>query len=940
MSSADLDILLVQLQDGRPAVRIKAARALAKSPDKFARKSLLKALKDQNAEVRYWSVVALQSLLDNTVLQEFLNLFSDSSRLVRLEVVRIVGRSGAALGFQPLVDMLGDPDADVRSLASLYLSRYKENLYPRILEELTSSNWNKKHQVYHTMMLTGSRGHAAITQALRKKGLHREVIFWLLKLVGDLRLRTELDTIQKLMADSEDEDILRAGLEAIGKLGMPESVPTLIPWLHHPSERVRDMAIQALTDLGEHALSHLLSRLEDDSRIIRFGSAKTLSQIGDLSIAPLLEKFHERDREGRFWILNALRRMKAPVARSIFLTLSSEEEGDIQILSIQALSDFSQDEEVLLALMGLLEHEQWKIRNEAARSIVKLKPEPQVLMEKLNTGTSNQRYWVIQIMQGMQDPRFYPALVSVFDDPDWVLRTAASDAIRQMNWHQKDLVIEILTGKDENRIFWMTRSLRGERDRSYLDSLIRCLSCRQSGIVENVQAILKDMGTLAQSRLLQVFRERWPRSVYQVTANVLSSDPDRAREAVLELLRGDNREEHYWASQIAAKVGEELCEAFIPLLESTDWKVRSNAVQALGSIGSPRAVPSLAEVLQDEYTSIRRQVVEAFGKIGDKKALAWVLPLIESEDLELKLLALETLGKLGGAEVYPSIVAALMEDNWLLQSQALRAIGRIGDVSLVSDLLRFSANGLEDLLEDFVKACIAIGDPRLGTVLRQELAKTRDLALMELIIQALGRCGDASDLPLLIQYLKEDQWSLRRSASDALGSLRLQDAIPALKEALVSADSVLRVHIRDAMRKILGEEVWQKLLRDHVEASRTEQAETLFRKASECLSKRDFKSALKNINQAIALSQKIKYVTLKARAHAELKEYPKAEKAFHEILRHRPDDIKTLCNLALLYFVQGESSQAEQIFAKLQTREELPEDVTALIIRTRQKMKT
>ena len=144
MSDYDLDILLVQLQDGREEVRVEAIKKFIQQPSKLAKKQLIRRLKDQSSDVRYWTVCALEALDDPSTLKDVKDLLHDSSRLVRMAVVRYIGKKPSKTEFAPLLDMLGDPDDDVRSLASNCLARYPEKVVPRILDDLNSSRWLKK----------------------------------------------------------------------------------------------------------------------------------------------------------------------------------------------------------------------------------------------------------------------------------------------------------------------------------------------------------------------------------------------------------------------------------------------------------------------------------------------------------------------------------------------------------------------------------------------------------------------------------------------------------------------------------------------------------------------------------------------------------------------------------------------------------------------------
>ena len=218
----------------------------------------------------------------------------------------------------------------------------------------------------------GSKAHESISKALEIDQISKEKLYWLVQLVGEFRLRQHFDRLRQILLESQDEEILLGVVNTFAKLGMSESIPLLANYLDHSSEKIREASIEALSAQGEYAVSFLLERLDDDSRVMRVSSIESLAKIGDVSIAPLLENFYQKDKEGRFWILNALRRLNADVARSIFLSLCKDEDVDIQLLSISALSEFDSSEESLEILLELLDHDLWRIRNESARTLSRL----------------------------------------------------------------------------------------------------------------------------------------------------------------------------------------------------------------------------------------------------------------------------------------------------------------------------------------------------------------------------------------------------------------------------------------------------------------------------------------------------------------------------------------------------------------------------------------
>ncbi len=943
--AADLDVLLVQLQDGRPEVRIKAARALAEDPDPFARKSILQALKDRNPEVRYWAVCGLARMLDSQTQQELLQLMQDASRLVRLEVIRALSQYPGPTLIEPLLERLGDPDEDVREEAARALSCFRETFFGRILGELSSSSWNRRHMVYRSMLMAGDRASSAISHAIRKDNLHKESLYWLLKLVGEMRMKGEQETVLRILEHAEDEEILAVATQALAQIGGSDVLGSLMQLMEHPSTRVRDASIEALGGLGEHAISTLIDRLDDDSRIIRLHSAEALGRIGDVTIGPLIEKFYERDKEGRFWILSALRRMHLPFTLGIFKTLCHEEDTDIQLLSIQSLGDWQQDEEVLEILLELLDHSRWKVRAEAARSIARLKPSLEILIRELEEGGSNRRYWVVQIFEMLNDPRSIPALIGLFSQDDWVLRTAVAEALGRMDNLPRELVLQELESGDESRVFWMTKALNKSQDRLFLDALLKTLQFKQSGINANVMSILKGMGATAYPRLVMVFSEKWPRQVYEIAAEILSEDAKTVRRFLPELMESSHKEAHFWAVFMAEKASDEILDILHTLLQHSDWKVRLNALKALTQKADSSSLEPLLEILEDEYPALRREAVVALGRIPSEKILGYLKPLLESEDLEMKLAVIQSLGRMHQEEALHLLLAELSNEHWLVRREILRSFASFarnapsGLRQEIAEIL-LARLPLKSMLPDgffreWFKVAEGCAHPLLAASIREVLPGP-NLDFTSRGLKALMECEPTYEDA--VGYMRMEDSGIRHLSIEILAASRDERSIQPLKQMLVRSDPSLRVVVRKALRELLGEEKWAELLEEHVKNSREEQAEKFYRNALDLVSARQFEEALQAVNQACALSDRIKNQSLKARILAELKQYTKAEQVFLKILRERPEDVKTLYNLAMLHYVQGNFERTENLFVRLMEKENLPEEIQGLIGRIRQKM--
>jgi HEAT repeat protein len=941
MEEHDLDIVLVQLQDGRDAVRLEAVRALLKNPHRLARKGLIQALGDSNSDVRCLALHALEPFLDISIQKEILALFQDSSRVVRTTAVRLVGKKASVASFSPLLEMLGDSDADVRALAALGLSRFSEKFIPQLLDEFTSSQWLKRSQVFETLLLMGQKTHDSIRRALGRRELPREKCYWLVKLVGEFRLMDQFQPVVSLLEEAreaQDEELLEVAVEAMGKLGNSDSIPTLAGLLDHPSERVREACIQGLSSLGEFALTHLLERLDDDSRMIRVSSATGLARIGDGSLAPLLENFYEKDREGRFWILNALKKLNHPVVQSIFQTLCYDEDADLQVVSIGALSQFPSDDATQEILLDLLAHGQWKVRNEAANTLSRLREVPdEFFINQLQVALGDTRYWLVRVMERIASPGFAPALLTLLSSEDWVLKNAVSDALKALRGAQVELFLEFLSQGTENEKYWISKALCGSTDACFFEPMLALLGSTQTGLRDNAKEFFVLAGEKGIPFLRDVLTQRHPRQIYQWVIEILGEMGDQSLALILDLLASASKEEVYWGSVLAGTLGEGALPKLHELLEASDWRVRCNAILGVERIGSCTSVPHLLELLEDEYFSIRKMAVACLGKIGSQEAESRLLELLDSDDLELRLKVLEALGLIGGADSAPYVLKGLQDANWLIQRQSLRSLGLLKDSGSITALLEFSKSLPSDLDEDFLLAVKGLSSPRFLNYLL-ERARTGTVSALKLVIPALGELENLDAGPVLLPFLEHENWDVRRVAVDALGSQGLKEAIPALKELLADADPILRVHVKNTLREILGPKLWEKLLGEFVQNSRHEQSRRFFQQAQDQARLQEWKKVLSTLRKANALSETISTLSLMARAHAECKDYAKAETCYLKVLKQRPEHIKAIYNLAMLAFVQQDHERVESLFKRLESQPELSQSLVDMIQKTRERI--
>jgi HEAT repeat protein len=115
------------------------------------------------------------------------------------------------------------------------------------------------------------------------------------------------------LSDSPDPHIRQYAAHLLGGAGEERAVPNLLQALYDPEKGVRNLAMQALVDLGTPAVDPLLSLLSDHHWVIRYRAAEALGLIGDpRAIRPLVHLLSDEKDHVRYMAAKGLGRIGGP----------------------------------------------------------------------------------------------------------------------------------------------------------------------------------------------------------------------------------------------------------------------------------------------------------------------------------------------------------------------------------------------------------------------------------------------------------------------------------------------------------------------------------------------------------------------------------------------------------------------------------------------------
>ena len=129
--------------------------------------------------------------------------------------------------------------------------------------------------------------------------------------------------------------------------------------------------------------------------------------------------------------------------------------------------------------------------------------------------------------------------------------------------------------------------------------------------------------------------------------------------AVVDGLASENPIEREAMARDAASIDDpRVIEALIGALEDRSVDVRRHAVESLGALRAPDAIPSLCDLVErDPAVGVQRAAITALARIGDARAVPVLVRHLEAHRDAPPLDVIWALGEIGD----PSAVAILSE---------------------------------------------------------------------------------------------------------------------------------------------------------------------------------------------------------------------------------------------------------------------------------------
>jgi HEAT repeat protein len=605
--------------------------------------------------------------------------------------------------------------------------------------------------------------------------LHRDLLLAARVLANDVRVDPEMRReIVRRLAElyfspqspwALQKDIRQTFAELAGTQANDDAVEVLESCLTDSDEQVRESAVLALGDMGEHAASQqvvekLYALLSDSVQDVRKAALEALLEMGERAANEhVLEKLLKMFINGLGFVL-----LKHFPQQMIPLMVGK--------IFRHAASD------VVEKLMALLTDSDWRMRCAAIETLSKM----------------DKAALTDQVIEKVCD---------LFDDSEGSVRAAAARALGEMGEYvASDRVIEklceLLADSEGSVRAAAARALGEMGERAANDQVIERLSALLTdsdwGAQNAAAEVLEKMGERASSgsvneKVASLLADRKDRNSNwdprDIAAALLAERRERVEKLLAILTDGDVDAQNA-AAEAMEKMGghvasERVVEKLLALIEGGDWMAQDAAVGMLGKIREEavggRVIERLYDLLGNEKPSVRVTAAELLSGMGERaasdKIAERLLRLLTDSEWSVQEAAATALSKMGEQvareQVIEELLTLIAERDWNVQCAAGNVLGSLGKRAASERVVK----QLQALLGD--------KNPYTRIAAARVLIMTGDQAAGEPVVETL--------LDLLTNSEEDDLRILAVNLMEALGERSATEPVLGKLQGLLASEN-------------------------------------------------------------------------------------------------------------------------------------------------------
>ena len=582
--------LAAHLAAGDETVRLNAAETIS-DDESFDATPLLDALSDDSWRVRRAAIKGVSQRAAPEAITALLNSVVENHQNPSLlnSALQVLASTDVDT-VSPLIELLKNPDADLRMQAALALGEQRD-----------------------------ARSTGALIEALNDEDTN--VRYHALEALGKLKSEDAIDKLAEV-AESSDFFLGFAALEALTQIGDARVVPRMAPLLK--DELLRDPTINLLGQLGDEnviaPLTALLNTPNESTNLI----ARALATLSD--------RYEEQYGEGRY-IADLTSREISPTGVQNLLDALESPDNKEELRSIALVLGWVKGagvDRALTRLMGRVD-----LRDEVIEALVRHGSATlDLLIAQLSAEDLEVRRAAAVALGRIGDSRATSALVNTLSDES--LTVDAAHALGQIGDPQAvDGLLNLLGSEDASIRQAAVSALNAVIPPSMSQRIIPLLHDPDPNVRESAVKIAGYFGyPEAADALLELSRDPNERVRCAAIEHLPFVEDDRVFDVLVNALKEETTNVRAAAARALGNMDTpQVVAQLVEGLSDNDVWVRYFSARALGRRRDEGSVEALNRVVEkEEFNHVRIAALDSLGQIGGPRVAAIVAGLISDDD--------------------------------------------------------------------------------------------------------------------------------------------------------------------------------------------------------------------------------------------------------------------------------------------------------------------
>lgn len=664
--------LINALSDSDENVKYHVIEALGKLKAVEAVEPLIKIIETRDFFLAFPAIDALVNIGDERVVIQLTALLDDD--VLSGPAVDAIGALGNEDSIPHLVRALDYHDANVSSILKAisaiyerYRERYGEGVLieeqvkdtisktgvDKIVKMLESASDDLIHIIPMILgWLEGEGIDSALTGILGKVKARKEIIDAVVK-HGQYAINLLIDQVYH----SEDKEIKKSAIIALGRIGDRRAVPALISCLDDESE-LAILSAGALAKIGDRsAFEALLEHLGERDVGVRQAVISALNSIGHPDMSKRMAGFLvDSDPIVRESAVKIAGYFGYKECIDLIFERCKDEAENVRYAAIQCLP-FLEDKRALSVIVDALKNDTPRVRGAAAFALGQLEDKEAFIYIKdtLYDPDPWVRYFATKAAGELRNPEAVDLLSYVADkDMAEQVRIAAIESIGKIGGEKAVPVLAKFIGSENFDVVRTVVAALGKIDHPDALNLLLLTVHSPNRLIK--KETIKALGSRGGVEAVNILK--WIAS---------SEENDDIAEEAIESL-----------STIGSR------DAVMALIELTSHKTRRNLCIVKLSHLMNRYIEWIAEGLNNPSPSIRSSVIDVLARMKHPDATEAIVKALDDPDKHVRLTAINALGYLGSryGEKKLSMIA-VYDSEETIRDAARQALMKVRDSEIL-----------------------------------------------------------------------------------------------------------------------------------------------------------------------------------------------------------------------------------------------------------------